>query len=150
MFKQFNNYDLSKWNTPEAIDWLLEVGWHYVTLQESDAMEISRVNRTTWHRWRRGQAKIPAATLELLRIHAFGHTMRNDPHPQARCRVWDDFRFSHDRLITPDGRELRPEDLKAVFVWKQMALSGRSDADRQDIYNRLRLVYGNDYKFAIA
>ncbi|WP_195742079.1 TonB-dependent receptor plug domain-containing protein [Methylobacillus flagellatus] len=143
-FKHFNNFSLSNENTPEAIDWLLEVGWHYTTMQENEAMQIARVNRTTWGRWRKGQIKIPPATLELLRLHAFGHTMCN------LHRQWDDFRFRRDALITPDGREMRPADLKAVFVWKQMCLYNRTSAERQDIYNRLRLVYGDNYQHAIA
>lgn len=135
---------ISSERTADSINWLLDVGWHYATLTEGKAMDIARVDRTTWGRWMNGKTKIPAATLELLRLHAFGETM------DGFSKAWAGYRFSKDRLITPDRRELRPGDLMAVFMWKQMALSNTTEEGRAAIYDKLRLIYGESYQHAVA
>lgn len=124
-----------KKHTQSSINWFLDVGWQYATITKTDAFHIARVERSTWHRWLNAEAAAPAATLELLRLHAFGEP------PAGRSIAWRGFRFQNDTIITPDGRALSTSDLMAVFFWKQIALDKLDTLARRDIYNQLRSIY---------
>ena len=101
--------------TQSTLEWLLKVGYHYATLQESQARELARVNRTTWERWRRGESSAPAATLELIRLHAFGEP------PAGFSKDWQGFRFQNGKLIYEDNLVFTPGDIKATYYWKKLA-----------------------------
>lgn len=129
-----NTSQLKK-HTQSSINWFLDAGFQYGTITKSDAFQIARVDRSTWHRWLKAEAAAPAATLELLRLHAFGEP------PAGRSIAWRGFRFQNDSIITPDGRTLSRNDLLAVFFWRQMAFDKMSADDRRVIYDGLRSVY---------
>lgn len=113
-------------NTKHAIKWLLDVGFHYATLSESHARQLAGVSKLTFNRYLSGETATPAATLELLRIHAFGEP------PGGFSNAWRGFRFQGDHLVTPDGRNLTPGDLMAVFFWKQTAAEYMRQQKRDD------------------
>lgn len=127
--------DNKKEKTKNTLCWYLSVGLHYGTLTKSDAIRISRVNRITFYRWLTGRAAAPEATLELIRLHAFGEP------PCGRSIAWRGFRFQNEKLITEDGREFSPADLKAVFYWKQMAFNKLDIEGRREIYKELKEIY---------
>lgn len=61
------------------------------------AFELCQVHRTTFERWLNGDSQIPAATLELLRLHANGE-------PPSMVDEWRGFCFTQGKLWTPDNR----------------------------------------------
>lgn len=122
-----------------SLKWLLDVGFHYGTMTESRARQVARVSPLTFNRWLSGETTPPAATLELLRIYAFGEP------PSGNSEKWKGFRFQNDVLFTPDGRTLTPDDLMAVFFWKQTAnmyiQQQKRDNPKSDPYKELRELY---------
>jgi hypothetical protein len=108
-----NNKERSHFSTKTAIEWYLDVGWHYGSMQESDARQIARVNRTTFDRWMRGESSAPEATLELLRMHAFG-----EPPGGFGNKDWSGFRFVRGLLVTDWGDDLTPGDLRNYRLYK--------------------------------
>ncbi len=134
--KTKSNRTQNKLITKATIDWYLRVGSHYGTITgHAHAREILHVDRVTFYRWIHGKAAAPYTAMELLRLHAFGEP------PAGRSAAWRGFRFYEDKLITEDGRELRPGDLKAVFFWKQMAFNQLDAPARREIYTELRAIY---------
>ena len=130
-----NNIE-NKLKTKGAIAWYLRVGYHYGTISgPKKIMEILQIDRVTYYRWSTGKAAAPYSALELLRLHAFGEP------PGGRSQAWREFRFLNDRIITDDGREFSPADLKAVFFWKQMAFNNLDAPARREIYSELRAIY---------
>lgn len=127
--------DQLKKHTANSLQWFFDVGYQYATMTPADAFHIARVERTTWHRWLKAESAAPAATLELLRLHAFGEP------PAGRSLAWRGFRFQNDQIITPDGRSLTAADLMAVFFWKQLVFGRASADDRREIYSGLRGIY---------
>lgn len=103
--------------TASSISWYLDVGHHFGTMTEAQAMRLSGVHRTTWKRYRAGEISAPPALLELLRITAFGEP----PGGFGTKNDWDGFRFQNGLLSTPYG-DLTPGDLKTFHFWKQTAL----------------------------
>lgn len=128
-----------KSDSKHAIKWLLDVGWHYATMSEGRARQLAGVSKLTFNRYLSGETTPPAATLELLRMHAFGEP------PGGFPETWRGFRFQGDKLITPDGRALAPADLMAVFFWKQTASlyinQQRRENPGSDPYKELRELY---------
>ena len=127
--------DNKKLKTKNTLTWYLTVGHHYGTINKNDAFKICRVDRITFYRWLTGKASAPEATLELLRLHAFGEP------PSNRSQAWRGFRFQNDKLITEDGRLLSPADLKAVFFWKQLAFDNLDMNGRKELYKELKEIY---------
>ena len=127
--------EINKLNTKNTLVWYLNVGFRLGTITRGDAMQICKVNRITFYRWLNGKAAAPASALELLRLHAFGEP------PGGRSLAWRGFRFQNDRLITDDGREFSPADLKAVFYWKKMAFNQLDATARREIYKELKEIY---------
>lgn len=108
-----NNIARSHFSTKSALEWYLEVGWHYGSMRESEARQIARVNRTTFDRWRRGESSAPEATLELLRMHAYG-----EPPGGFGNKDWSGFRFVRGILVTDWGEELTPGELRNYRLYK--------------------------------
>lgn len=131
-----NERTIGKKTTKHALKWLLEVGWHNATMTEHAAREISRVSNQTFDRWLNGETTPPAATLELLRLHAYGEP------PNGFSKAWAGFKFQNDLLTTPDGRNLKPGDLMAVFIFRQAAFEywhlKRQEQPGFDPYEQLR------------
>lgn len=126
----------NKMRTKSQIEWLLQVGHHYGTIRNSQQIQqILGIDRVTFYRWSTGKVAAPFAALELLRLHAYGEP------PSGRSPAWRGFRFFDDKLITEDGREFTPADLKAVFFWKQLAFNQLNAHDRREIYTELRAIY---------
>ena len=122
--------------TQSSIAWLLQVGGLYGTVTGPRMIQdLLHIDRVTYYRWATGRVAAPYAALELLRLHAFGEP------PGGRSAAWRGFRFIQDKLITEDGRELSPADLKAVFFWRQMAFSKLDGPARRDLYDELRAIY---------
>ena len=125
-----------KLQTKAAIQWYLQVGWQFGTLTgPSHVREILKIDRVTYHRWSTGRAAAPYTALELLRLHAFGEP------PGGRSTAWRGIRFFNDRLITEDGREFTPADIKAAFMWRKMAFNNLDAPARREIYSELRSIY---------
>lgn len=105
----------SHFATKSALGWFLEVGHHYATMNEAEALRLSGVNRTTFERWKKGQSSAPSATLELLRMYAFGE-------PTGGFKgEWRGFRFARGKLISDWGTEFTPQDLRAFVQFKRLA-----------------------------
>lgn len=80
-------------------------------ISETEAFKIARVHRTTWRRWMNGESEIPAATMELIRLHATGQPAT------GWSKAWDGFRFFNGKLVTPCGRfTYTPEDIMMIPV----------------------------------
>lgn len=126
-----NNLTRSRNSTKGALKWFIEVGYQYATMTETDARNIARVNRTTFDRWLKGLSSPPAATLELLRLHAYGEP------PSGFSKAWAGFRFQNDKIIDESGNEFYPNDLKAVFYWRKMAFNNMHKSGGVD-YNQVR------------
>lgn len=122
----------SHFATKTALEWYLSAGHHYATMSPADARAIARVNRTTFERWQKGESSAPPATLELLRLHAFGEP------PNGFSKAWAGFRFQRDKLIAEHGDEWTPGDLKAVFYWKRMAFQNMRDQPGGINYDKIR------------
>lgn len=105
----------SHFATRSALGWFLDVGFHYGTLTENQARKLAAVNRTTFDRWLRGESSAPAATLELIRMYAFGEPPGGFGQP-----VWEGFRFQNGVLVSPYG-DLTPGDLRTFHFYKQTA-----------------------------
>jgi hypothetical protein len=126
----------NKIDTKSKIEWYLRVGWHFGTITgPRHVMEILNIDRFTYYRWSTGRSCAPYAALELLRLHAFGEP------PGGRSSAWRGIRFFNDRLITDDGREFTPADIKAVFMWRQMAFNNLDAHSRREIYTELKAIY---------
>lgn len=99
--------------TRTSLEWFLDVGHHLGTMIEREAMQIARVDRSTWQRWRRGESAAPAGTIELLRLHAFGEP------PGGLSRDWKGFMFKRGFLVTDWGEDLTPGDLRNFRLFKK-------------------------------
>lgn len=81
------------------------------TLTASEAFNIARVHRTTWQRWMNGKAEPPAATMELLRLHAEGRPA------SGYTKEWNGFFFNRGKLYTPNVRfSYTPQDIMMIPV----------------------------------
>lgn len=69
--------------------------------------ELSRVNRTTFSRWLNGTSRPPAATLELLRLHALGE-------PPSTHNEWRGWCFTQGKLFTPANRGFEPHEIAQI------------------------------------
>lgn len=70
-------------------------------MSQADAAKLLRVTQRTVHNWEAGRVRVPYAAYKLIRI------MRGYELPGATWRGWW---LIGDRLITPEGRELRASD----------------------------------------
>jgi hypothetical protein len=74
----------------------------------SDAVRAQiGVDRRTWMRWRRGQSRIPAAALVLLRMLVQGEL------PQGG-EDWTGWRFHDGKLYSDLGDSYTPAELRAL------------------------------------
>ncbi len=94
------------------IEQLIEV----VGLQET--INVCRVHRTTVGRWIKGQVKPPASALVTLRLLAWGKHPRED-------RAWEGWIFRRGKLVSPDGDEFEPGDVKALRYLHPLVKSQR-------------------------
>lgn len=69
------------------------------------AMELSAVDRTTFKRWLLGETKPPKATMELLRLHAYGE-------PPSLHSEWRGWTFTQGKLWTPANRGYTPKEIE--------------------------------------
>lgn len=74
---------------------------------QSKCFAIARVNRTTFSRWLSGKSKIPAATLELLRLHACNE-------PPSEHKEWHGWAFTQGKLFTPSNRGFAPFEIAQI------------------------------------
>ena len=75
---------------------------HPISLQR--CFDIAKVHRTTFNRWLSGYAAPPAATMELLRLHATGE-------PPSVHKEWQGWCFTQGQLFTPSNRGYMPADI---------------------------------------
>jgi hypothetical protein len=85
---------------------------NYYPITASRAFELAQVHRTTWKRWLSGQSNPPAATIELVRLHALG---------EPPVKGWEEFRFVNGKLFDPNGYGWTPEDIRGLWFTKQQA-----------------------------
>lgn len=78
---------------------------NFYPISSDKAFKIARVHRTTWRRWLDGTSHPPAATVELIRLHALGEPA--DP-------AFAGFRFVNGKLYDDCGRGYTPEDIRAL------------------------------------
>lgn len=129
-----NNLFLRNTGNPDftkfALNWLLMIGEHFCTLSRIEAINVSRVDRSTFERWEQGKTQAPLATLELLRLHVFGYP------PSGLTEAWYGWRFQHDKLINNDWNyAFTPDDLKAVIYWQPLA--NKLGCENSSLKNRL-------------
>lgn len=70
-------------------------------MSQADAAKLLRVTERTVHNWEAGRVRVPYAAYKLMRI------LRGYELPG---RTWRGWWLIGDRLITPEGRELRASD----------------------------------------
>jgi hypothetical protein len=80
-------------------------------ISKDKAFLISRVHRTTFERWWDGKTRIPAATLELIRMVALSEL------PPGKFTGW---RVAGDYLIDANGSEYHHDDIRRIWFYKQM------------------------------
>lgn len=73
----------------------------------SKCLALSQVHRTTFQRWLDGEANPPAATLELLRIHAMSDLA-------TLTEQWQGWTFNHGKLWTPTNRGFEPHEVAEI------------------------------------
>lgn len=116
--------------TKFSLSWLLLIGEHFCTLSRSQAVNVARVDRSTFERWENGKTQAPLATLELLRPHAFGNP------PSGLSDDWNGWRFQHGKLINNDfDYAFTHQDLKAVIYWQPLA--NKLGCENSSLKNRL-------------
>ena len=67
----------------------------------ADAGKFFQVTQRTWHNWENGSHRIPYAVYKLARVLARFEL----PSP-----AWDGWRLEAGMLITPEGRQISPQD----------------------------------------
>jgi hypothetical protein len=67
----------------------------------ADAAKFFQVTERTWHNWEIGTHRIPFAVYKLARVLA----RMEFPSP-----AWDGWRIEAGHLITPEGRQISPQD----------------------------------------
>lgn len=67
----------------------------------ADAGKFFQVTERTWHNWEAGSHRIPFAVYKLARVLSRFEL----PSP-----AWDGWRFEAGMLITPEGRQITPQD----------------------------------------
>lgn len=97
----------------------------YLRFAPASARALIGVDRRTWSRWRRGQARIPLAVLALLQILVGGEL------PQGG-EEWEGWRFHRGKLYSETGTAFTPDELRALPF-----LCARLAAAKQEI-KRLR------------
>ncbi len=75
-------------------------------------LRAALANRTTWHRWRTGQSRIPRAVILLLQI-LIGGTL---PFPE-----WEGWRWHAGALVDPAGVVHTPRTIEA-WHWTRQEL----------------------------
>lgn len=73
----------------------------------SRCLELSKVNRTTFYRWLRGDTYPPAAIIDLLRMHAKGE-------PPSMHSEWHGWCFTQGKLWTPANRGFEPHEIAQI------------------------------------
>ena len=94
----------------------------------ADAAKFFQVTERTWHNWESGAHRIPFAVFKLARVLARFEL----PSP-----AWHGWRFEAGHLITPEGRQISPQD----GSWWSLLI--RQAAGFRDAYaeaTRLRLA----------
>lgn len=93
----------------------------------NDARALCGVSRRTWGRWMRGLARVPRSALLLLRICAQGELPAAGPE-------WDGWRFYRGALLTPEGVEVKPGEIRAMpYLWALVAELQREKAGKSGI-----------------
>lgn len=76
-------------------------------ITRAEAFRIARVHRTTFRRWLNGESDPPAATMELLRLHAL-------KEPPSTHFEWHGWTFTQGRLFTPCNRGFTPQQVAEI------------------------------------
>jgi transcriptional regulator with XRE-family HTH domain len=74
----------------------IRLGWSV-----EDAGKYFQVTDRTWHNWENGSHRIPYAVYKLLRVLA---------RLELPGKAWAGWRLEGDVLITPEGRQITPQD----------------------------------------
>lgn len=72
------------------------------------------VNRATWHRWLRGQTRVPTAVFNLLLILQAGELPQGGP-------AWAGWKFHEGKLFDPSGTAHTPADIQG-WHWTRQEL----------------------------
>lgn len=75
---------------------------HTITI--AHCFRLAKVHQTTFNRWLDGTSNPPAATLELLRLHATGE-------PPSPHNEWQGWCFTQGKLFTPSNRGHAPSEI---------------------------------------
>jgi transcriptional regulator with XRE-family HTH domain len=90
--------------TPEE---LYQVRYVRGGLSCARARALVGVSRRTWSRWERGEARIPTAAVNLLRLVAAGELPAGGP-------AWNGWRFYKGELVSPEGIGFEPGEIRAL------------------------------------
>lgn len=85
---------------------------NYYPITKSRALAISRVHRTTFERWWKGESKPPAAALELIKREALA---------ELPGRKFEGWRVAGDYLVDQNGVEYHHDDIKRLDQYKRLA-----------------------------
>jgi transcriptional regulator with XRE-family HTH domain len=96
---QLSNRDI----TPDE---LTRVRFELGGFTQDQAAQICAVDRSTYRRWERGAARIPAAAFRLLHFHANGFPIGD--------RAWSGWRFHRGRLYSPENVGFDPGEIRAL------------------------------------
>lgn len=101
----------------------LRLGWSIV-----EAGKYFQVTERTWHNWETGSHRIPFAVYKLARILS---------RYELPGKAWAGWRFEADQLITPEGRQITPQD---GAWWSLLIRQARCFRSAYDDVNRLRIL----------
>lgn len=97
----------------------------------AEAGKFFQVTERTWHNWENGSHRIPFAVYKLARVLSRFEL----PSP-----AWDGWRFEAGMLITPEGRQITPQDGSWWSLLVRQAAGFRSVYDE---VCRLRVALAN-------
>lgn len=101
----------------------LKLGWSI-----SEAGKYFQVTDRTWHNWEAGSHRIPFAVYKLARVLA---------RLELPGAAWAGWRLEGDQLITPEGRQISPQD---GSWWSLLVRQARSFRTVYAETSRLRLA----------
>ena len=95
------------------------------------AAKYFQVTQRTWHNWESGAHRIPFAVYKLCRVLA---------RMELPGDAWAGWSFQGSTLITPEGRQIEPQDSS---WWSLMVRNAQSFSTAYNEATRLRLLVAN-------
>tara|TARA_R110002096_G_scaffold366927_2_gene560265 strand:- start:1267 stop:1971 length:705 start_codon:yes stop_codon:yes gene_type:complete len=96
--------------------------WGVGSLSQEEAAELCSVSLRTWRNWESGKNKIPTATWNWFVTMTTGLVYHKD---------WEGWSFSNGKLMTPEGEEYSPGEVKSICFLKQVLERKKNEHKRQ-------------------